>query len=160
MLVLSPPGIGKTTFLRDFAASMAGKHRRRVVLIDTRGELYMKELFAGTLCDVLTGYPKAKGIEIATRTLSPELIVCDELGDADEARALLSAQNTGVPIAASAHAADVAALLRRPNLRLLHDSAVFELYVTLSRERVGDRLSRCFSFVLTEREEAEALCRV
>ena len=94
LLIYSPPGIGKTTVLRETAVRLGGEFSRRVALIDTRGELYIEKMFSGTMCDVLSGYPRAQGIEIATRTLSPEVIICDELGDADEARQLLSAQNT------------------------------------------------------------------
>jgi len=152
LLIHSPPGVGKTTLLRDLAARLA--MTRRVVLMDTRGELYMPELFADTLCDVLTGYPRALGIEIATRTLSPEVIVCDELGDLDEARGLLTAVNTGVPIIATAHAADAAELTARPNIRLLHDNGVFDAYVGIARERIGGRLSRSFTCSVHRRDEA------
>ncbi len=155
MLVYSPPGEGKTTLLRDLASRLASDYSRRVALLDTRGELYMAEMFRDGLCDVLTGYPRAKGIEIATRTLSPQVIVCDELGDAEEARAILAAQNTGVPMIASAHASQLGELLRRPNIRLLHEHGVFDQYVGFCRERVGMRLSRCYRFTFATRREAD-----
>ena len=154
LLIYSPPGVGKTTVLRETAAQLGGKFSRRVALIDTRGELYIEKMFTGAMCDVLSGYPRALGIEIATRTLSPEVIICDELGDADEAKGLLSAQNTGVPIIASAHASSVGELLSRPNIRMLHDVGIFSGYVGLSREGVNGKMGRCFSFDYTPREAA------
>ncbi len=154
LLIYSSPGIGKTTVLRETAVRLGGEFSRRVALIDTRGELYIEKMFSGTVCDVLSGYPRALGIEIATRTLSPEVIICDELGDADEARELLSAQNTGVPIIASAHASSLAELLARPNIRMLHDAGIFSGYVGLSREGVNGKLGRCFLFDYVSREEA------
>lgn len=155
MLIYSLPGVGKTTLLRDIAAKLGGELQRRTAIIDTRGELYLPELLSDTLCDILLGYPKARGIETATRTLSPEVIICDELGGIDEARAILSAQNSGVPLIASAHAADISQLLSRPSIRLLHDEGVFSYYIGVSRKRIGDKLSRCFSFGITAASEVK-----
>ena len=85
----------------------------------------MKEMFENNLVDVLRGYPRAKGIEIATRTLSPEVIFCDEIGSAEEAKAILSAQNSGVPLIATAHADSRETLFRRPNIRILYENEIF-----------------------------------
>lgn len=150
LLVYSPPGGGKTTVLRDAAARLGGEYKKRVALIDTRGELYIKEMFSGCMCDVLNGYPRGVGMEIATRTLSPEVIICDELGNLDEAREVLEAQNVGVPVIASAHASSVGELMRRPGIRLLHDNDVFQGYMKISRAPLGG----C-TFEYTSREEAE-----
>ena len=144
-LIYSEPGVGKTTLLRDIASGL-GESGRRVAVIDTRGEICIPEMFSDTLCDFLIGYPKAKGIETATRTLSPEVIICDELGGVEETKAILSAQNTGVPLIATAHASDLGSLLSRPNIRILHDEMIFSRYIGVSRERIGKRLSRCFLF--------------
>lgn len=134
-LLYAPPNVGKTTLIRDIASSLAGgKHPKRVALIDTRGELYMREMFEGCLVDVLRGYPRAKGIEIATRTLSPEVIFCDEIGSSEEAKAILSAQNSGVPLIATAHAENREALLRRPNIRMLYENEIFRYYIGLKRK--------------------------
>lgn len=157
LLIYSPPGIGKTTVLRELAVRLGGELSRRVAVIDTRGELYIEKMFSGTMCDILSGYPRAHGIGIATRTLSPEVIICDELGDAEEAKQLLTAQNTGVPIIASAHASNLTGLLSRPNIRMLHDAGIFSGYVGLSRERVNGRMGRCFSFDYTPFEDSEEL---
>ena len=146
LLIYSEPGVGKTTLLRDLASRLGGEFGHRVAVIDTRGEIFMPELFADTLCDILTGYSRAKAIETATRTLSPEVLICDEIGDPDEARAILAAQNTGVPFIATAHASGIKQLLSRPGIMLLHEQRVFSHYIKITRERVGNRLSRCFAF--------------
>ena len=102
-------------------------------MVDTRGELTFS-VGGGDLCvDVLSGYPRALGIEIATRTLSAEVIVCDEIGDYTEAMALVSSHNCGVPLIASAHAGSVDELLRRTGIMLLHEANLFGAYVGIRR---------------------------
>lgn len=127
VLVYSPPGGGKTTLLRDAASALArAPHSRRVAVIDTRGELYREDMFHDTIADIFTGYPKAVGIELATRTMSPQYLVCDELGAPDEAAAILAVQHTGVPLLASAHAAAYDELTARPAVKLLLEAGIFE----------------------------------
>jgi stage III sporulation protein AA len=136
-LVYAPPGGGKTTLLRALATHLAGGERPlRVALIDTRGELDDGFFDKALSLSVLSHYPKGQGIEIATRTQDAQLIVCDEIG-AEEARAVLSVANSGVPILASAHAAGVEELLRRPPLRALCEAAVFGLFVGIERRPSG-----------------------
>jgi stage III sporulation protein SpoIIIAA len=90
------------------------------------------------LCiDVLSGYPRGLGIEIATRALSAEVIVCDEIGDYVEAMALVSSHNCGVPLIASAHAGSVEELLRRTGIMLLHEADIFGAYVGIKRDGSG-----------------------
>ena len=137
-LFYAPPNVGKTTLIRSLASDLSGGSApKRVALIDTRGELYMREMFCDHLVDVLHGYPRAKGIEIATRTLSSEVIVCDEIGDYVEAMALVSSHNCGVPLIASAHAGSVEELLRRTGIMLLHEADLFGAYVGIKRDGNG-----------------------
>jgi stage III sporulation protein AA len=124
------PGAGKTTLIRDIAAKLGAK--RRVAVVDSRGEIYMREMFSRSLCDFLEGYPKGAGIEIATRTLSPEVIICDEIGDG-EAEKILASQNTGVPLIATAHGGALCALMQRPGIKKLYEAGVFRYYIGVSR---------------------------
>jgi len=101
ILLFAPPSGGKTTLLRELARELSqGKDALRCAVIDSRGELlgFEKEC----LVDRLSGYPKGKGAEIAVRTLSPELLIMDELGKEDR-DALLSLSSLGVPVIASVH---------------------------------------------------------
>lgn len=134
-LFYAPPGVGKTTLLRALARHFAGGERPlRVAVVDSRGELNDGS-FDGRLClSLLTGYPKGRGIEIAVRSLNAQLLICDEIGNAEEASSILAVAGCGVPLLASAHAANCQQLLSRPALRALHEAAVFGCYVGLSRQ--------------------------
>ncbi len=139
----SPPGVGKTTVLRQLAAKLSGRERAlRCVVVDSRGELYMKKFASGTLCEYIFGYEKGEGIELAARSLSPEVIICDEIGSASDADAVIAAQNTGIPIIASAHADSFASLMRRPHLKRMFDAAIFERYIGIRRDYASD----CYEF--------------
>ncbi len=141
-LIYSPPGEGKTTLLRDAAHKLShGEEALRVCVIDTRGEIYLRELFSDGIADVMHGYPRAKGMEIAARTMSAQLIVCDEIGTAAEADAIISVANTGVPLLASAHGSSLSDIMRRPQLKRLADAGIFEKYIGIRRLGSGFSLS-------------------
>ena len=101
------------------------------------------------MLDVLVGYPRDVGIEIAVRSMGAELVICDEIGGIPDAHAILRAANCGVPIMASAHAAGVDELLRRPSLQMLHRAAVFGAYVGIERDGRGS-----FRYAVCRGEEA------
>ncbi len=134
VLVYSPPGQGKTTLLRAVSAAMCtGKEALRVCVIDSRGELGCALDGADMSVDVLVGYPRPLGIEIAARSMNAQLIVCDEIGTPEEADAILAAQNCGVPLLASAHASSFEGLLRRTAIARLYEARVFCAYVGICR---------------------------
>lgn len=138
MLIYAPPGVGKTTLLRALTKEISSPlWGWNTVVVDTRGEINVELNDPFLHLDVMSGYPRDVGIEIAVRTLGAEVIICDEIGTLSDARATLGAANCGVPIIASAHAASLAELLERPAIRILHRAHVFGKYVGLSRRASG-----------------------
>lgn len=129
-LIFSPPAGGKTTALRVLAASLS--ERYRTVIVDEREEIYTDEL-SGREIDVLSGYRRAYGISLATRCLSPEVILTDEIApeDADD---ILAAANAGVPIIATAHASSTAELFRREEVSRLFRRGAFSRLIGIYRQ--------------------------
>ncbi len=105
-LILSPPGAGKTTLLRDIARVLASS--KKVCIVDERGEIAgcvngVPQLDVGLMVDVLSGCPKSEGIMLMLRSMSPEVIVMDEIATASDAEALAAAISCGVTIIATIH---------------------------------------------------------
>lgn len=132
VLVISPPGIGKTTVLKNIAYRLSAPPvSKRVAVVDTRRELCISG--ANTLSDYFTGYPKAEGIMIASAYFNPEYIICDEIGESAEAEAIASLQHIGVPLIASAHAESFFDVRLRKNLNILIENCVFDAIMRLYR---------------------------
>ncbi|MDO5124425.1 MAG: stage III sporulation protein AA, partial [Eubacteriales bacterium] len=129
LLLCGAPISGKTTVLRDIARLLSTTYNRRVSVVDSRGELSavkrgIPQLDVG-LCDVLSFYPRALGIEQSVRCLSPEFIICDEIGSLGDADAIITGINSGVNFIATAHASSKEELLKKINIKNLLDLGAF-----------------------------------
>ena len=134
MLIYAPPGVGKTTALRSLALRIGAEAPPvRAVLIDERGE-FSAEDFSDSSVDILRGFSKAEGLALAVRTLSPELLLADEIGTAEEADALLRALFVGVPLIATAHARDLDELSCAEAIRPLLSAGAFDVLIGLSEQ--------------------------
>ncbi len=145
-LIISPPGAGKTTMLRDlirqFSDGIPGLlNGVNIGLVDERSELAgsyrgIPQNDLGYQTDVLDGCPKALGMIILLRSMSPKIIAVDELGRTDDVNAILEIINAGVTILATVHGYGFHELRERPVMGDLIRKKVFERYVVLS-QRLG-----------------------
>ena len=142
-LILSPPGLGKTTLLRDLIRLLSDGQGdvapHRVAVVDERGEIAVMQqgrprMDVGCHTDVLDGCPKALAIPILLRACNPQVIAVDEITAAEDLRAMASAANCGVILLATIHAADQDELQRKPLFRQLLDAGVFTRCITISRQ--------------------------
>ena len=138
ILIISSPGIGKTTLLRDLAMKLScdrdcGFHR--VCVIDERCEIYMDRIFSECCTDFLSGIGKIKGLEIACRVLSPEIIICDEISGPDEAEKITRQKNSGVTFIASYHAQNPYDAIRKDYINKMFKENVFSHLYCLERHK-------------------------
>ena len=133
MLIYSPPAVGKTTALRTLALEIGKERDEQVVVVDERCEFRAEDYRLASV-DILRGYKKEEGIAIALRTLSPSVIIVDEIGRLAEAEAMLESLNSGVKVIATAHAATLSELKKRKSLYSFFERGVFDVFVGISVE--------------------------
>ena len=144
-LILAPPGLGKTTLLRDLIRSVSegeGCTPLRVSLADERGEVAAMyngrpQLEVGRRTDVAEGCPKAQGLMLLLRAMNPQVLAVDEITAPEDVGALIAAAGCGVTLLATAHGEGRAGLERRPLYRPLLDEGLFRFLVRIRRE--GER---------------------
>ena len=134
-LVLSPPGAGKTTFLRDFILQLSEKnYAYNALVLDERGELDIgRSGCLGNFVDKICYARKSVGFENGIRALSPDIIVTDELGQLEDVEAVNYAINCGVTVLASVHCDNIDSFIKKPNFEKIIDNKLFERYVLLSK---------------------------
>ena len=134
--IMGESGSGKTTLLRTIARTLA-ELQRLVAVIDERGELFPPE---GPLppLERIGGGDKARAVQMALRTLAPQVILLDELGSLEETMALEQGFFSGVDFIASIHAPDAAQAQCRPQVQaLLQRGMLRQLVILAGRETPG-----------------------
>lgn len=140
MLIYSLPGVGKTTALRSLARTLGGgRSPYRVTVVDERGEFDEND-YSECEVDILKGYKRRAGIEIAVSLMGAQVIIVDEIGGEDTA-SLASAMRCGVPIIAATHGGTLDEVRSKPSLKEIMTLGVFDTLVGISRGRDGYRLT-------------------
>ena len=142
LFIVGGPGSGKTTLLRDLVRHLSNSGKR-VCVVDSRGEiaaLYkgVPTLDVGINTDVLSGICKEKGLEIAIRTMFPEIVAFDEIANKVELERLFEGFFAGVKIIATIHAGDKEELKKRVLASKLIKCGVFENIAFLSGKIGGE----------------------
>ncbi|MFC4769141.1 stage III sporulation protein AA [Effusibacillus consociatus] len=143
-LIISPPQCGKTTLLRDLARQISdgSLHPKmkglKVGIVDERSELAgcvngVPQHSVGSRTDVLDGCPKAQGMLMMIRSMSPHVLITDEIGREEDRDAIQEAVHAGVHVIASAHGYNLAEIKNRPAIQSLFEAKVFSRFLVLSR---------------------------
>ncbi len=136
-LIVSKPGNGKTTLLRDLVRNLSNMGYT-VSLIDERGEIAamyngVPQNDVGLRCDVLDNVTKSLGMKIAVRTMSPDIIVSDEIGTKEDVEAINYGVLSGVHGIFTAHGNSIMDIKLNENLNKLYEEKIFNKIIFLEK---------------------------
>lgn len=142
--IIGAPQTGKTTLLRDIARiiSQGDPSRnippKKVGIVDERSEIAgcingIPQFDFGVRVDVLDGCPKAEGMMMLIRSMSPDVLIVDEVGRHEDKIALMEAVNAGVSVIMTAHGENLSEVMQRPILTEVVKEAGFQRFIELGR---------------------------
>ncbi len=140
-LIVSPPMGGKTTVLRDLARQISDRGTK-TALIDDRGELAamyrgVPQNDVGVQTDVIENAPKEQAVVMMLRSMSPQLIVTDEISTKADADAMMQCFGTGVSVIASTHGCCAEEVMQRENMKSVLGGIGFKQIIVLQKEGTG-----------------------
>lgn len=138
-LIISPPMMGKTTLLRDIARQLSAFVN--VCIIDERSEIAscvnsVPSFDVGPRTDIIDSLAKAQAITMAVRSLSPDVILTDEIGSESDCNALFDAAKSGVSFVASVHAKNKADAIKRSGMTKLFENEIVKRLIILGKNNI------------------------
>lgn len=135
LIIISPPGAGKTSCLREYVRLISDSGYR-VSLIDERNELSgtvngIAQFEVGRHTDILLNIPKPDAVMMMLRSMNPQLVAMDEISSAEDIKAVEEISGCGVKILATAHAAGISDLRVRPIYKRLFDMDIFKYAIVI-----------------------------
>lgn len=161
-LIISPPGCGKTTLIRDLIRQISNGNTYvkgcTVGVVDERSELGgchmgIAQNDMGIRTDLLDCCPKAEGMLLLIRSMTPRVLAVDEIGGEEETRAIEYAMQCGCKLLASVHGTDLDEIREKPGLNRLVEQRRFERYVVLENQKNPGALQAIYD------EWGKVLCR-
>lgn len=152
-LIISPPRCGKTTLLRDLIRQVSNGNRYMpgvsVGVVDERSEIAgsyqgIPQNDLGIRTDVLDCCPKAEGMMMLIRSMSPEVVAVDELGDYEDIHAIESVIHCGCKLFATVHGSSIEDIKRKPLLQRLMQEKVFERYIVLYKKDCAGQIKAVY----------------
>ena len=145
-IIISPPRCGKTTLLRDIGRNISNGLKninfqgKKVCVIDERSEIAscysgIPQLDVGLRTDVLDSCPKSEGIMMSIRSMSPEVIICDEIGTSLDMESVIKASNSGVTIITTIHGYGIEDLYNREVFKNIVENNIFHRAIVLSNKK-------------------------
>lgn len=143
-LIISPPRCGKTTLIRDVAKNISdgykGTNGLNVAIVDERSEIAacscgVPQNDVGLRTDILDGCPKVDGMRILLRAMAPDVIIVDEIGDSEDAKAIKDILSAGVKVICSVHALDFEDIKNKKYIAELIQDKFFEKLIFLSSKK-------------------------
>ena len=162
-LIVSPPGVGKTTILRDLVRKLSNGIEQirykgiNIGVVDERGEIAamyrgVPQNDIGIRTDVLDNVSKALGLTMLIRSMAPKVIVADEIGNKDEVKPIMYAICSGIKGIFTAHGSSIEDIKINPTLRELSENGVFERIIFLSDTKEKGNIEKVYALNKIEKQ--------
>ncbi|WP_102274610.1 stage III sporulation protein AA [Cytobacillus massiliigabonensis] len=144
-MIIGPPQTGKTTLLRDIARIISSGeknglfHSYKVGIVDERSEIAgsvngIPQMTFGPRIDVLDACPKVEGMMMLIRSMSPDVLIVDEIGRKEDADAIMEAVNAGIKLIMTTHGTSLEEIRKRPTIKPILEMGIFQRFIELNRK--------------------------